>query len=43
MRRADLGSSTESLKETLEQMGHEVKKVSEKLDSLWQSSQDEGQ
>ena len=36
-------SATENLKETVEQMGHELKKVSEKLDSLWQSSQDEGQ
>ena len=29
--------------ETLEQMGNEVKNVSEKLDSLKESSQDEGQ
>ena len=40
---SELGSATENLKETLEQMGHQVKKVSEKLDSLRQSSQDEGQ
>ena len=39
---AEFCSAAENLRETLEQMGHEVKNVSEKLDSLRESSQDEG-
>ena len=38
-----LSSAAENLKETLKQIGHKVKNVSEKLGSLGESSQDEGQ
>ena len=36
-------STAENLKGTLEQMGHRIKNVSEKFDSLRELIQDEGQ
>jgi len=46
MSKADVlsfASLAENLTETLEQMGNQVKNVSEKLDTLNESRQDEGQ